>query len=220
MLLLALSSALAAGPQKPGHQATVGVGYSDFTEMRLWYSAREAVLLGEYRYTGQYGFVVSAEASTAIGERTYLAGLVQPWQSEFAGSVAVRAGYERRYFGLEIGLLYWLDPTEKGPLPSLSLWAGHPAFHLWTRSNPGGLIGDAQTMNRSIGLGSLTDVSHVELGFYATNWGDPTLWWNTEAQLGDRGLWFGVRGRFLADQDQWNRHETRVMVTLRGRPLG
>lgn len=208
-----LASALAAGPQTPGHHITVGLGYSDFVEQRLWYSAKEAVFLADYRYVGVHGLVLHGEFSTAYGQRTYIAGLNPAWRIDFAGALSLRAGYERRFFGLENGVTYFLDPTEKGPLLSGFLWVGHPFFHAWTRRNPGTLIGDLDTMGRGFGVGSRTDVAHVEFGGWVGA-SEPIWSFTTEVNVNDV-VWLGVTGRFLPVQDEWNRHETRVVLTAR-----
>jgi hypothetical protein len=215
MLSLVFSTALAAGPATLGHQATLGAGAADYTEMRLWFTAREAVFLGEYRYLGERGLVLEGEFSTAVGERTYVGNLAPAWRSDFAGALALRAGYERPWFGLQTGVLYWLDPTEKGPQLSGSLWVGHPMLHLWTERNPGWLIGDLTSIQRGVGLGSTTDSAHVEVGAFASGWGGPVYTFETEGRVRHSQVWIGVRGRYLPVLDQWGRHETRALLTVR-----
>jgi hypothetical protein len=204
----------AASPPPEGHEVSVGLGYADYQQLRLWYAAKEAVIDGGYSYRWPAGWTLRVAGSIALGQRTYVGNLDFPWRSNFAGTLSLRVGVHSRWAGIEVGPGYWVDPTESGLVPSATAWAGADKYaHVWLEFFPGHTIGDIETAGWGWGIGHAGDVARVEVGLWnSSGWGYPLAVVRIGGNVDDI-LWIGLRGRYMSSTD-WNRHEFRIVLTV------
>lgn len=157
LLLLTLCG---ASPGQQGTTVTMGTGYAD-QDVPTGCGAvrtRSTPLYGNVSHTYANGLTATAEGT--------LSNLLD--RSGVASNIALRLGYQHRYFGFEAGPTVIMNPLVSSqwvPFPSVSVWGGKPELvYGWGRMLAGPYTPDSFWHLGAVGVGRKTDQYQVELG--------------------------------------------------------
>lgn len=206
-----LLAAIGLGTPPPGTELEAGGGPGayhygggcDSAENFLHFTALQL----RARHLAENGFVLAAETSGQRGvvDRT-TGGPEQIGRVDTLFAAALRAGYEGRYGGAEIGPGLYRAPNDFGTvqnhwLPSVKLWLGRYGIaHAWAS-----LLADRTLPTNRLfgfGVGHASERAKVTLGLAGSAGNDATVILDADVGV-TSGLWLGMGGQFTDNSNTW-----------------
>lgn len=220
----ALLAVVGFGAPQPGTHVEVGGGlgayhYSGGCSGPHNY-ANFAAGQARVRHLESNGLVVAAEAAGQRDEvvRSDGGSMSEVGRRDTFYVAVVRAGYEGKYFGFELGpgvlrgggipgvLSGGIEEGRHRPstslVPSLKVWGGrYGLLHGWTAV----LADQALPMNRlfAFGIGHASHHARASLGLAGSGGDDATVILDGDMAVGESGVWLGMGGQFTDNTHTW-----------------